>query len=86
MSSTLNNMNIALCKKLIDCRNEKLASWKTYIDSNQIQRCAISELPTEECLSVDIGCCNCRRYKPADFIMIDSQKVYYNTLEEYMNT
>lgn len=85
MAYTLTQENLALYKSLIENRNRKIAQWKTFTDSNQVVRCALSEMPTEECLFVDKGCCNCRKYKPAEFIVLDSQKVYYDTIEKYLN-
>lgn len=85
MSLNFNRKDIAFFKRLIDARNKKLAQWKTFTDSNQILRCALSEMPTEECLQMGNKCCNCRQYKPAEFITIDSQKVYYHTIEKYLN-
>ncbi len=85
MSETPCTLNLALFKKLIDRRNERLASWKTFIDTNNITRCALTELPVEDCLNMDLGCSNCRKYKPADFVIIDSKKVEYHTIEKYLS-
>lgn len=82
MSQTPCNLSVALRNKLLERRNQKLASWKTFIDSNNITRCAFSELPVEDCLIMDPQCCNCKKYKPCDFIIIDSQKIYYHELEK----
>ena len=85
MSETPCILNLALCKKLMDRRNERLASWKTFVDSNNITRCALTELPVEDCLNMDLGCSNCRKNKPADFAIIDSKKVDYHTIEKYLS-
>ena len=85
MSQTSSSLNLALCKQLIERRNQKSASWKTFVDSNNITRCALSEMPVDECLYVDRGCCNCRKYKPAEFVIIDSKKVDYHTIEKYLS-
>ena len=85
MSQTSSTLNLALCKQLIDRRNQRLASWKTFVDSNNIIRCVLTELPVEDCLNMDLGCSNCRKYKPADFVIIDSKKVEYHTIEKYLS-
>ena len=85
MSQTSSTLNIALCKQLIDRRNQRLASWKTFVDRNNITRCALTELPVEDCLNMDLGCSNCRKYKPTDFAIIDSKKVDYHTIEKYLS-
>ena len=85
MSQTSSTLNLALCKQLMDRRNERLASWKTFVDSNNIIRCALTELPVEDCVNMDSWCINCRKNKPADFAIIDSKKVDYHTIEKYLS-